>query len=120
MFTNGGEGDDGYTGNEEWDQAAWNFESKGGYGPDFFYDDDEDEADDRARLSRRIFTEFLAVASPKEREVLKAALARMRRGEELNWEAIGRELGKSSGAVKTQVQRAMAKFARHIGFTEDK
>src|SRR5688572_23110536 len=87
MVSNGGEGDDGYTGNDPLDQADWDFCAKGGYdyGGDW---DDPDEADERARFWRRAFKEFLAVASPKEKEVLKAALARMRRGEELNWEAV--------------------------------
>jgi DNA-directed RNA polymerase specialized sigma24 family protein len=117
-MSNGGEGDDGYSANEAWDQVLWDFETKGGYDADTFYDD---PADDEARSAdwRRVYKSFLAVASPQERAALKAALGQLRRGEELNWAAVARDLGKSSGAIKTQVRRVLAKFDRSLGLEED-
>src|SRR5438046_2308506 len=99
MMSQSSEGEDGGTGNEPWDQAEWDFDTKGGYGgPSFWDDDNEFEQTSRARGSRQLFKALLAVASPQERVVLEAALAQIRAGRGLNWEAIARDLGKSSGA----------------------
>jgi DNA-directed RNA polymerase specialized sigma24 family protein len=105
------------TGNDPLDQAEWDFCAKSGYeyGGEF---DDPYEADERVRAFRRLFKKLLAVASPQERVVLKTALAQLRVGDDLNWEAIARDLGKSSGAVKTQVRRAFAKLLRSIGLDD--
>ena len=73
----------------------------------------------RARNSQRVFKSLLKVASPQERVVLKTALALIRDGSEVNWEEVARKLGKSSGAVKTQVRRALAKFDRSIGLDDE-
>ena len=97
------------TGNDPLDQAEWDFCAKSGYeyGGDY---EDEADIERRARLGRRVFKALLAEASPQERVALEAALAQIRSGQELNWEEVARTLGKSSGAVKTQVRRAIAKF----------
>ena len=108
MFTNGGEGDDGYTGNDELDQAEWDFCVKSGY--DYGgYEDEHYEADQRAQAFRRKFKALVSKASPQERAALETALGQLKVGQELNWEAVARMLGKSSGAVKTQVRRVAAK-----------
>jgi DNA-directed RNA polymerase specialized sigma24 family protein len=114
MASQDAEGEDGGTGNEPWDDALFDFETKGGYGPGFWYDDDEFDKKTRKRNSRLIFEALLDVASPQERVVLEAALAQIKARQPLNWEAIARDLGKSSGAVKTQVRRAAAKLLKKL------
>jgi DNA-directed RNA polymerase specialized sigma24 family protein len=104
-------GDDSATGNEPWDQAEQDFLTKGGYDYGFWANDEYAEQD-RARAYRRVFKTLLTVASPQGRVVLEAALAQINAGQALNWEAIARELGKSSGAVKTQVRRAAEKLRK--------
>jgi DNA-directed RNA polymerase specialized sigma24 family protein len=104
-------GDERGTGNDPLDQAGWDFCAKSGYdyGGDW---DDEFELDARADASSRVFKALIKVASPQERVVLRAALGQLKAGEALNWEAIARDLGKTAGAVKTQVRRAAAKLRR--------
>jgi DNA-directed RNA polymerase specialized sigma24 family protein len=102
------------SGNDPLDQAEWDFCTQNGYeyGGDY-----EDEADiqRRVRTHRRLLKAVLAVASPQERVALEAGLAQIRAGQDLNWEEVARTLGKSSGAVKTQVRRVIAKFEKRRG-----
>ena len=69
--------------------------------------DDEFGVDARAESFRRAFKALIKVASQQERVVLRA-IAQLKAGQPLNWEAVARDLGKTSGAVKTQVRRAAA------------
>jgi DNA-directed RNA polymerase specialized sigma24 family protein len=102
------------TGNDPMDQAGWDFCVLNGYE---FGGDYEDEADiqRRVRTHRRLLKAVLALASPQERAALEAALTQLRAGQDLNWEEVARSLGKSSGAVKTQVRRVIAKFEQRRG-----
>ncbi|HEY4129402.1 MAG TPA: hypothetical protein VGM50_02240 [Gemmatimonadaceae bacterium] len=105
---------EGGTGNDPLDQAEWDFCRKSGYDHGGDWDDDL-EIDARADASVRAFKALIRVASAQERVVLRAALAQLKAGWPLNWEAIARDLGKTSGAVKTQVRRAAAKLRRSNG-----
>ena len=105
--------DDTGSGNDALEQAAWDFFARAGWNFDDW--DDESEIDARAEAGRRAFKALLAVASPQERLVLKTALSHLKAGKEVNWEAVARDLGKTSGAVKTQVRRAVAKLNRGKG-----
>lgn len=119
MVSNGGDGDDGYTGNDEIDQAEWDFCLKGGY--DYYGEyEDPDEAKRRARAYRQKLKQLLNMASPEQRAALETALAQLKAGQELNWEAVARTLGKSSGAVKTQVRRVAAKAEKAEKATKPK
>jgi DNA-directed RNA polymerase specialized sigma24 family protein len=104
--------DESSTGNDPLDQADWDFCTKSGYEYGGHWDDDDLELDERADAYRRAFQALVKVASPQERIALRAALAQLKAGQPLNWEAIARDLGKTSGAVKTQIRRAAAKLLR--------
>lgn len=102
------------TGNDPMDQAAWDFCVQNGYEFDGDYEDETD-IERRIRTHRRLLKAVLALASPQERVALETALAQLRAGQALNWEEVARSLGKSSGAVKTQVRRVIAKFEQPRG-----